>query len=101
QSLPVAVPEVLHQLCEWMKLTDRTAYATLNMGVGFAVFCRSGHGDHVVAIARELGYEAGVAGYAEEGPTRVVLEPIGVTFGREQLQIRHAPPSRLARAPSS
>ena len=61
-------------------MSPAAAYATFNMGCGFAVYCapgrRRGGGAHRV----ELGLEAGVAGGVEEGPRRVVLEPVDVVF---------------------
>jgi phosphoribosylformylglycinamidine cyclo-ligase len=50
------------------------------MGCGFAVYCAAGTGAEVVRLATELGLSAAVAGGVEEGPRRVVLEPIDVVY---------------------
>jgi len=39
-------------------------------------------------VAREAGIDAWVAGVVEPGPKRVVIEPVGVTFGGDELQLR-------------
>jgi phosphoribosylformylglycinamidine cyclo-ligase len=82
------VPEILAELAGRAGLDPRSAYGTLNMGVGFAVFCRPGDGERVVAVAGDLGFTAMPAGRVEEGPRRVILEPLGVAFGGEELELR-------------
>jgi phosphoribosylformylglycinamidine cyclo-ligase len=81
------VPPVLAFLAERARMDAAAAYSTLNMGVGFAVYCRPGGAQHVVDIAHRLGLDALLAGAVEEGPRRVVLEPVGVTFAGEQLAL--------------
>jgi phosphoribosylformylglycinamidine cyclo-ligase len=81
------VPPVLRFLADHAGLDAPAAYSTLNMGAGFAVYCRPRHGARVVAIARELGLDALVAGAVEDGPRRVILEPLDVTFASEQLEL--------------
>jgi phosphoribosylformylglycinamidine cyclo-ligase len=75
-----AVPEVLAFLVEQTEMSSAAAYSTFNMGCGFAVYCAARSGEEVVGIASGLGLSARVAGAVEEGPRRVVLEPIGVVF---------------------
>jgi phosphoribosylformylglycinamidine cyclo-ligase len=86
-ALP-AVPEVLSFLTERQGLSPAEAYGTFNMGAGFAVIVPGGAGRGVVEIATGLGHSALVAGAVVEGPRQVVLEPIGVVYGRESLEIR-------------
>jgi phosphoribosylformylglycinamidine cyclo-ligase len=74
------VPEVLSFLVEQAGMAPAEAYSTFNMGCGFAVYCASGSGQEVVRLAGELGLAAGVAGAVEEGPRKVVLDPVGVVF---------------------
>jgi phosphoribosylformylglycinamidine cyclo-ligase len=82
------VPPVLEWIRTTLDLPDAQAYGTFNMGAGFAVYCRPGQGAEVVAVAARSGHEALVAGTVEPGPRRVVLEPVGVTFGSEELRLR-------------
>lgn len=81
-------PEVLTFVAEQMNLSDAEAYGTFNMGVGFAVYTPAGTGDDVVATAESLGYAAARAGVVEDGPKRVIIDPIGVTYAEDELQLR-------------
>jgi phosphoribosylformylglycinamidine cyclo-ligase len=66
------------------------------MGAGFAVYCAPGASDVVTRLASELGLEANLAGRVEEGPRRVVLEPVDVVFESSELDLapqREAPPA--------
>ena len=67
---------------------DREAYSTLNMGAGFALFVKSEDAARTVEVARAQGIEALVAGAVEAGPKRLVIEPLGIEFGDDALQLR-------------
>jgi phosphoribosylformylglycinamidine cyclo-ligase len=97
RALP-PVPPVLRFLAERAGLDPAAAYSTLNMGAGFAVYCRPGDGARVVEHARALGLDALVAGGVEDGPRQVVLEPVGITLAGEQLALApDAPPAPAPR----
>ncbi len=81
------VPGVLAFLAAQAELDPAAAYSTLNMGAGFAVYCRPGDGARVVEHARELDLDAVLAGAVEEGARRVILEPVGVAFTGDQLAL--------------
>jgi phosphoribosylformylglycinamidine cyclo-ligase len=93
------VPPVLRFLAEHAQLDAAAAYSTLNMGAGFAVYCAAGHGDRVVALARELSLDALLAGVVQEGPRQVLLEPVGVTLAGDQLALGPEAASDAATAP--
>ena len=82
-----AAPEVFALLVGDAGLSPAAAYSTFNMGCGFAVYCRPGAGEAVVAAARETGYERLSAGGVRAGPRQVVLEPLGVTYGSDALEL--------------
>jgi phosphoribosylformylglycinamidine cyclo-ligase len=86
EQLP-AVPEVLSFLVAEAQLEAHAAYSTFNMGSGYAVYCKRGAGEAVVEIASELGLAALLAGRVEEGPRQVILEPAGVRFAGEELEL--------------
>jgi phosphoribosylformylglycinamidine cyclo-ligase len=86
ERLP-AVPEVLAFLAERAGLDAHSAYATFNMGCGYAVYCAAGAGEDVVRSAAELGFTAVLAGRIEEGAREVVLEPVGVRFEGAELEL--------------
>jgi phosphoribosylformylglycinamidine cyclo-ligase len=81
------VPAVLEFLVAQGGLDARAAYATFNMGAGYAVYCKPRAGEAVVARARALGLDAVLAGAVEEGPRQVVLEPVGVRYGGDELEL--------------
>ncbi len=82
------VPPVLGFLARAAGMPPDGAYSTFNMGSGFAIYCRPGSAQGVLDHARALGYDAIDAGGIEEGPRRVILEPVGVTYEDEQLRLR-------------
>jgi phosphoribosylformylglycinamidine cyclo-ligase len=82
------VPEVLSYLARATEMDSAEAYGTFNMGAGLAVYCRPGSGDAVVAAAASLGHVAMAAGVVEEGPRRIVLERLGVTYEAADLELR-------------
>lgn len=82
------VPEVLAWLASTAGLDDATAYGTFNMGAGFALYVPEGAGAPAAALAESAGYHALVAGQVEEGPRQVVLEPLGVAYGTDSLDLR-------------
>jgi phosphoribosylformylglycinamidine cyclo-ligase len=82
------VPAVLAFIQRQANQDDREAYSTLNMGAGFALFVKSEDAERTVAIARAQGVDALVAGRVEAGPKQVVIEPIGVSFSADDLQLR-------------
>ena len=81
------VPEVLGFLVEQAGMDPATAYSTLNMGCGFAVYCAPGTGEKIVDRAIDLGFSAHVAGRVEPGPRRVVLNEIDVVFEGDALDL--------------
>lgn len=83
QLLPV--PEVLELLVQEAQLDPHAAYSTFNMGCGYALYCAAGSGREVVRAAERLGHTAVVAGSVEEGPRRVVVEPLGIAYDSREL----------------
>lgn len=82
------VPPVLKFIQEHARQDDREAYSTLNMGAGFALFVRPSEIEITLQTARALGVEALHAGAVEAGTKQVVIEPLGISFGTEDLQLR-------------
>jgi phosphoribosylformylglycinamidine cyclo-ligase len=73
------IPEVLGFMTDHARMGPNEAYATFNMGCGFAVYCGSGWGQEVVRTANRLGFDAAVSGVVEDGPQRILL-PNDVVF---------------------
>ncbi|HZL37335.1 MAG TPA: AIR synthase-related protein [Tepidisphaeraceae bacterium] len=83
-------PPIFRFIREQGPVSEREAYATFNMGVGFAVYVEPGQAARCVEIARQTGYEAWAAGIVrkEGGRKAVEIEPLGITFEGETLQVR-------------
>ncbi len=64
------------------------AYATFNMGAGFAVYTRAADADRAIAVARRRGIEAWVAGRVEAGPREVLVPSLGLRYPGEALPLR-------------
>lgn len=69
-------------------MDNEQIYGDYNMGAGFALFVKNGLAQTTVDLANQLGYETLHAGYVETGPRRVVINPVGVEFKGDTLQIR-------------
>jgi phosphoribosylformylglycinamidine cyclo-ligase len=82
------VPAVLKFIQQHARQDDREAYSTLNMGAGFALFVAQDEAERVVAVANAQGVAAIVAGRVEAGPKRLLIEPLGIEFGDDALQLR-------------
>jgi phosphoribosylformylglycinamidine cyclo-ligase len=69
---------------------EREAYATFNMGVGFAVYVDPARVHQCLELANETGYSAWQAGVVEKQGDRkaVAIEPLGITFEGDTLQVR-------------
>ncbi len=65
-------------------------YGTFNMGVGFAVYIPAEQGAQAVELAEQLGLQAWIGGSVEKHASRkaVVIEPLGLAYEGETLQIR-------------
>ena len=58
------------------------------MGAGFALYVHGDDAERTVAVARACGVPAWVAGRVEAGPKQLHIEPLGVSFSGEDLQLR-------------
>ena len=83
-----AVTPVLKFIQQHAQQDDREAYSTLNMGAGFAIFVAAADAQRTVEIANAQGVAAIVAGQVEAGPKELVIEPLDIRFGNDDLQLR-------------
>ena len=83
-----AVPPVLTFLQQAAELSTAEAYGTLNMGAGFALYLPATAVDAALKVGRESGFQLLHAGEVQAGPQRVVIEPLGITFEGDSLQVR-------------
>jgi phosphoribosylformylglycinamidine cyclo-ligase len=82
------VPPVLSFIQQHAKQDDREAYSTLNMGAGFALFVPAGQAARACQVAEDQGVGACIAGHVEDGPKQLLVEPLGLRFGDDDLQLR-------------
>jgi phosphoribosylformylglycinamidine cyclo-ligase len=86
-TVPEVTP-VLKFIQQHAHQDDREAYSTLNMGAGFALFVKAEDAAKTVAVAQAQGVQALIAGHVEAGPKRLLIEPLGIEFGVDALQLR-------------
>ncbi len=82
------VPPVLQFIAQQAGHGAEEAYGTLNMGAGFALYVHADDAERTVAVAQACGVPAWVAGRVEAGAKQLVIEPLGVTYSGETLQLR-------------
>jgi phosphoribosylformylglycinamidine cyclo-ligase len=82
------VPPVLSFIAEQARHDALEAYSTFNMGAGFALFVADQDAQRTVDIARAQGIDAWIAGRVEDGDKQLLVEPLGLRFGDDALQLR-------------
>lgn len=87
---PRPAPPLFEFMIEQGPIERREAYATFNMGVGFAAFVAPENVEAALAIAKATGYDAWLAGRVKkEGSRKAVVVPsFGLTFEGDTLQVR-------------
>ncbi|MEJ7797324.1 MAG: AIR synthase-related protein [Solirubrobacteraceae bacterium] len=86
EDLP-PVPEVLSFLVEHAGIDQREAYATFNMGAGFAVYVAAEHAQDVIDAAAARGMRAAVGGHVEAGRRSVELARPGLQYLGSELDL--------------
>jgi phosphoribosylformylglycinamidine cyclo-ligase len=83
-------PALFRFLMESGPVAPREAYATFNMGIGFAVYVAPGAAPSALEAARAAGYDAWVASRVRrEGSHKAVSIPsLGIDFQGDTLQVR-------------
>lgn len=89
-TAPRRAPALFQFMMEAGPIELREAYATFNMGVGFAAYVAPETAEQVLAIAKATGYDAWLAGRVKKEGTRkaVVVPELGLTFEGDTLQVR-------------
>jgi phosphoribosylformylglycinamidine cyclo-ligase len=89
-TAPRPHPAIFRFLMESGPVVTREAYATFNMGIGFAVYVAPGSAAAALEAARVTGYDAWVAGSVRrEGARKAVSIPsLGLEFEGDTLQVR-------------
>ena len=87
---PQAIPALFQFMMAAGPITVREAYATFNMGVGFAAYVSPDVVDAVLAAAKAAGHDAWIAGQVKkEGGRKAVTIPLlGLAYEADTLQVR-------------
>jgi phosphoribosylformylglycinamidine cyclo-ligase len=87
---PRPIPALFQFLMEAGPISLREAYATFNMGVGFAAYVDPSAVEATLAAAQSAGHEAWVAGRVKKDGSRkaVVIPSLGLEYSGETLQVR-------------
>ncbi|MSU47444.1 MAG: phosphoribosylformylglycinamidine cyclo-ligase [Opitutaceae bacterium] len=89
-TTPGEAPALFKFLIEAGPIDPREAYATFNMGVGFAAYVAPSAVEDTLAAAKAAGHGAWVAGRVkkEGGRKAVVIPSLGLTYEADTLQVR-------------
>jgi phosphoribosylformylglycinamidine cyclo-ligase len=82
------VPPVLKFIVDVSHMDVREAYGSLNMGAGFALYVPEAAVSATVKIAERQGILALPAGRVEAGPKQVLIDPLGISYAGESLNLR-------------
>jgi phosphoribosylformylglycinamidine cyclo-ligase len=89
-TAPRPAPALFRFIMEAGPVELREAYATFNMGVGFAAYVAPDLAPAVLAAAQATGYDAWLAGHVRREGTRkaVVVPSLDLAFEGDTLQVR-------------
>lgn len=89
-TAPREAPALFRFMMDAGPIDRREAYATFNMGVGFAAYVAPENADAALAVAKATGYDAWLAGRVSKAGSRkaVVVPSLGLTFEGDTLQVR-------------
>ncbi len=89
-TAPRPAPALFEFMIEAGPIDRREAYATFNMGIGFAAYVSPQNIEATLAVAQATGYDAWLAGHVKKQGDRkaVVVPSLGLTFESDTLQLR-------------
>jgi len=89
-TTPREAPALFRFLMQAGPIDLREAYATFNMGIGFAAYVNPASVDAVLAAAKAGGYDAWLAGRVKKDGQRkaVVIPSLGLEYSGDTLQVR-------------
>ena len=87
---PREIPALFKFLMQAGPIELREAYATFNMGVGFAAYVSPSAVEATLAAAQTAGHTAWVAGKVRKEGSRkaVVIPSLGLAYEADTLQVR-------------
>jgi phosphoribosylformylglycinamidine cyclo-ligase len=82
------VHEIFNFIAEKSGNDEIDMYGNFNMGAGYAVYVPAADAEKVVEVAKAQNLQAWTAGVVETGPKQVIIEPNGITFAGDTLEVR-------------
>jgi phosphoribosylformylglycinamidine cyclo-ligase len=82
------VDEIFDFIAEQAGNNIEEMYGNYNMGAGYAVYVPASEAAKVEKAAQDCGLQAWTAGVVEAGPKQVIIEPHGITFASDSLEVR-------------
>lgn len=79
---------IFQEIQNQTKMNAAQMYGDFNMGVGFVIFAPSSEVDKIFSVAKLMKIKALDAGFVKEGSRKVTINPLGIEFSSESLQIR-------------
>lgn len=98
ESVP-PVPEVLQFMADQSGMDQASAYATLNMGIGYVAIVRERDANETIRIAAAEGYQAIDAGYVEQGARCLSVPALGIEYSTEDFSMKPSEEVRLRSEP--
>lgn len=88
--LPDRSPAIFDFLVRSGPIDLTEAYATFNMGAGFAIYVAASDAQACLSAATRAGYQAWVGGTVQKQGSRKAVEivPLGINFEADSLQVR-------------
>lgn len=87
ETIPPVHP-IFELIKKYSNSDDRDMYDTYNMGAGFAVFAPAKEVSNIKKIAKKLKIKAYDSGSVKKGLKKLIINPLGITFGEEDMVIR-------------
>ena len=89
-TAPRPAPALFQFMMKAGPIDRREAYATFNMGIGFAAYVSPQNVDATLGIAKATGYDAWLAGHVRKDGNRkaVVVPSFDLTYEGDTLQLR-------------
>jgi phosphoribosylformylglycinamidine cyclo-ligase len=82
------VDELFDFIAKHSKNNNEDMYGNYNMGAGYALYVPAQQADKTIVAIKKTGLKAWDAGRVEKGPKQVIIEPLGIVYGGERLEVR-------------
>ena len=89
ESIPWPVPDIFTTIQKLGNIKLEEMWGNYNMGAGWALIVARKDVDVILSVLTcHAGYTAFVVGHVEDGPKKVVIKPIDLTFEDDSMKLR-------------